>query len=120
LAGATWTNSSKYKPNTTARLRGLASGAGSAIAFTDTGTAFYLPSVLGGWSQLPISTSTTFLAAGFAQDRFYGLGTNDAILQSDTFFAGRLGNLSSRGKTGLGSDVLIAGFAISGSSPNKC
>jgi hypothetical protein len=119
LGGSTWTNNPKYKPNTTARLRGLASGAGAAIAFTDSGTAFYLPSIYGTWTQLPLSTSTTYLTAGFAQNRFYGLGTGEVIVQSEPFFAGRLGNLSTRGQTGLGGDVLISGLVVTGSSPKQ-
>jgi alpha-tubulin suppressor-like RCC1 family protein len=119
LGGSTWTNNTKYKPNTTARLRGLASGAGAAIAFTDSGTAFYLPSIYGNWTQLPLSTSTTYLTAGFAQNRFYGLGTGEVIVQSEPFFAGRLGNLSTRGQTGLGGDVLISGLVVTGSSPKQ-
>jgi hypothetical protein len=117
--GATWTNNSKYKPNTTARLRGLASGGGAAIAFTASGTAFYLPSIYGSWSQIPLPTSTTYLAAGFAQNRFYGFGTGEAIVQSEPFFAGRLGNLSTRGQTGRGGDVLISGLVVAGNSPKQ-
>jgi hypothetical protein len=119
LGGSSWTNNTKYKPNTTARLRGLASGAGAAIAFTDSGTAFYLPSIYGNWTQLPLATSTTYLAAGFAQNRFYGLGTGEVIVQSEPFFAGRLGNLSTRGQTGLGGDVLISGLVVTGTSPKQ-
>ena len=119
LGGSSWTNNTKYKPNTTARLRALASGAGAAIAFTDSGTAFYLPSIYGTWTQLPLSTSTTYLTAGFAQNRFYGLGTGEVIVQSEPFFAGRLGNLSTRGQTGLGGDVLISGLVVTGSSPKQ-
>ena len=119
LGGANWTNNSKYKPNTTARLRAISSGGGAAIAFSEDGTAYYLPSVYSAWVQLPTSTQTTFLASGFAENRFYGLGTGEVIVQSEPFFEGKLGNLSTRGQTGLGSDVLITGVVVTGTSPKQ-
>ena len=116
LGGAVWINNSKYKPTTTAHLRAIASGAGTAIVFSDIGTAYYLPSIYGFWSPLPLPTTTTFLGAGFALNRFYALGTGETILQSELFFTGRLSNLSTRGLTGLGSDVLISGLIITGTA----
>ncbi len=119
LGGSSWTNDAKYKPVTTARLRGLASGGGAAVAFADDGTAFYLSSIYGRWTQLPLPTSTLYLSAGFAQDRFYGLGFGEVIVQSEPFFAGRLGSLATRGQTGAGGDVLIAGVGITGTAPKQ-
>jgi hypothetical protein len=69
LGGSSWTNDAKYKPVTTARLRGLASGGGAAVVFADDGTAFYLSSIYGRWTQLPLPTSTLYLSAGFAQNQ---------------------------------------------------
>jgi alpha-tubulin suppressor-like RCC1 family protein len=119
LGGSSWTNDAKYKPVTTARLRGLASGGGAAVVFADDGTAFYLASIYGRWTQLPLPTSTLYLSAGFAQNRFYGLGFGEVIVQSEPFFAGRLGSLATRGQTGAGGDVLIAGVGITGTAPKQ-
>jgi hypothetical protein len=119
LGGSSWTNDAKYKPVTTARLRGLASGGGAAVAFADDGTAFYLSSIYGRWTQLPLPTSTLYLSAGFAQNRFYGLGFGEVIVQSEPFFAGRLGSLATRGQTGAGGNVLIAGVGITGTAPKQ-
>jgi hypothetical protein len=119
LGGSSWTNDAKYKPVTTARLRGLASGGGAAVVFADDGTAFYLSSIYGRWTQLPLPTSTLYLSAGFAQNRFYGLGFGEVIVQSEPFFAGRLGSLATRGQTGAGGDVLIAGVGITGTAPKQ-
>jgi len=119
LGGSSWTNDAKYKPVTTARLRGLASGGGAAVVFADDGTAFYLSSIYGRWTQLPLPTSTLYLSAGFAQNRFYGLGFGEVIVQSEPFFAGRLGSLATRGQTGAGGNVLIAGVGITGTAPKQ-
>ncbi len=114
-----WLNYSSYKPNTTSVLRGLAAGPGVIIAVTEDGSIFSTPSILNSWTQIPIGTTSTFLAAGFAQTRFFAFGFAELVLQSDPVYGGRLGNLSTRGQAGTGANVLISGFVVRGDTPKQ-
>lgn len=114
-----WNNYAFYKPPTTANLRAIASGGGSIVAVSDTGEIFSTPYVFSLWTRRSSGTNSILNAVGFARDSFFILGLNDAILQSEGVFDGRLGNLSTRGQVGVGGNILISGLVVRGTAPKR-
>lgn len=116
---ASWINLPTYKPQTTANLRAVGSVNGSIVAVTDDGVAYSTPNVCNYWNRIPIAGNPFLNAVGFAQDTFVLLGVGERILQSESIYHGRLGNLSTRGSVGAGANTLIAGVVVRGSQPKR-
>ena len=114
-----WNNYTFYKPSTTANLRAIASGGGSIVAVSDAGEIFSTPFVYSAWTKRTSGVDFILNAVGFAQDSFFILGYNDIILQSESIFNGRLGNLSTRAQVGTGGNVLISGLVVKGTAPKR-
>lgn len=115
----TWSYTLFNNPATTANLRAIASGGGSIVAVSDTGEIFSTPSVFSRWTRRESGTTTILNAVGYARDTFFILGLNEAILQSEGVFDGRLGNLSTRGSVGAGGNILISGLVIRGTASKR-
>jgi hypothetical protein len=108
-----------FKPETTARLRSLSVGNGVFVATGENGEAFSAQSPYGPWTRVATNTSANLVGAGFALGSLCLVGDSETILQSETIYRGRLGNLSTRGVAGRGANVMIAGTVVQGTRPKQ-
>ena len=91
----------------------------SLLAINDEGCVLTAPNSAGPWLMRRMIPPRKLTAATFASthERFYVVGGDATIFQSDSLAEGRLQNVSARGSIGTGENVLIAGFRIHG--PNR-
>lgn len=110
---STW-NPSYQGIGTKVRLGSLTVYNNVFIATGDSGTVLTAKSYSGPWTKLDLGTTKLINAAGFALGSLFLAGESDTVYQSEPIFPSRLGNISTRGVTSTGDNVMIAGTIISG------
>ncbi|PTY03723.1 hypothetical protein DB347_21050 [Opitutaceae bacterium EW11] len=104
---------------TTVRLSCIATYHQLYVITGDNGTVLTGPSRFGPWTPSKIGTNKLLNASGFAQGSLFLVGEGGVIYQSDPVFESRLGNISTRGVSSGGDNVLIAGTIITGTKAKK-
>jgi hypothetical protein len=98
----------------TVRLGSVASYRSRYVVVGDNGKVYTAFNTYGTWSEMDVEPGRMLNAAGFAQGSLLVLGTDESIYQSNPIFPSRLGNISTRGQAGVGSEVMIAGTVVRG------
>ena len=105
-----------YTTGSPARMRGLAQGVDALFATGEGGMILSAPNVAGPWTVVNSGTVANLVNGLYVGDTLFVVGENETILQSAPLYNSRLMNISTRGRVGTGSDILISGIVVTGSA----